>query len=260
MKLLFISFCLLLIPFVFSTCNNETATPVDLTTGLTARYMFNGNSKDDSGNHFDGTLYGNATYSDDRFGVMDRSLVLDGNNDYVSVDDNDLLDIGTDENAVYSISLWYKSTGDGGQRVNWIIGKGITQSSAYTDYGFAIHNDVDYLGERKLLWLTGPSTDDCAFSFFDSLETNEWHHIALILEAQTAQSGLKTIYIDGQLISSCAYNEKTDSRSEDLLIGAGLRPDGWMERYFKGNIDDIYIYRRALTEVEVLALFNASAQ
>ncbi len=236
------------------------ATPVDLTTGLTAKYMFNGSSKDESGNHFDGILYGDATYSDDRFGEMNKSLVLDGNHDYVSVDDNGLLDIGNDENAVFSISLWYKSAGDNGQRVNWIIGKGITQSSAYTDYGFAIHNDVNYSGEHKLFWLTGPGTDDCANSYFDLPETNVWHHIVLVLEAKTAQAGLKTIYIDGELFSSCEYSEKTDSRSEDLLIGAGLRPDGGVERFFNGYIDDIYIYRRTLTEVDVLALFNASAQ
>jgi hypothetical protein len=256
----FLIFLLSLIPFVFSSCDNETATPVDLTTGLAAKYMFNSNLKDDSGNNFDGTLCGDASYSTDRFGVNNKSLLLDGNNDYVCVADNDLLDIGNDDNAVFSISLWFKSAGDNGQRVNWIIGKGITQSSAYTDYGFAIHNDVNYTGEHMLFWLTGPGTDDCANSYYDLPENNLWHHVVLVLEAQTAQAGLKTIYIDGKYFSSCEYSEKTNSRGEDLLIGAGLRPDGGIERFFNGNIDDIYIYRRALTEVEVLALFKISEQ
>lgn len=229
---------------------------VDMANGLVAYYPFSGNANDESGNNLNGQLVGDATFSLNRYGVNGKSLELDGSYDYVSINDNDLLDFGNIENASLSISLWYNSRGDNGQYVNWIIGKGITQESMSTDYGFAIHNDANNLGVQKLLWTCGPSTDNCAYSYYDTPEANGWHHVVLIVNNQTSTSGTKKIYIDGSLISSCNFSEKVGARAENLLIGAGLRPSGGTERYFNGFIDDIHIYRREITEKEILSLYN----
>ena len=229
---------------------------VDLTNGLVAYYPFNGNALDSSGNNLNGQPYGDATYSYNRYGVNGMSLALDGNYDYVSINDHDLLDFGIIEDSSFSISLWYNSRGDNGQYANYILGKGITQSSLTTDYGFAIHNDAQNMGVQKLIWHSGAGTDYCAFSYFDMPETDGWHHVAMVINSQTGTTGTKKFFLDGNLISSCEYGEKVEARTEDLLIGAALRPDGGIERFFDGFIDDVYIYRRELSETEVLVLYT----
>ena len=43
--------------------------------------------------------------------------------------------------------------------------------------------------------------------------------------------------------------------SLDLIIGAHMNSSGNVYNFFQGNLDDLRIYNRALTEAEVQALY-----
>ena len=79
-----------------------------------------------------------------------------------------------------------------------------------------------------------------------------WHHVIATWDKMGGKNNMK-IFIDGVLIAQKTTPvENLTTRSSDILIGGGtgLYPDS----RFKGLIDDVRIYNRALTEEQVKAL------
>jgi hypothetical protein len=79
---------------------------------------------------------------------------------------------------------------------------------------------------------------------------NQWHHVALTYTGSRWASGVK-IYVDGQdqkleiLIDD--FNSQGAVKREPLRIGAGGGP----ENRFHGSIDEVRVYKRALSTDEV---------
>ncbi|MEP6653812.1 MAG: LamG domain-containing protein [Myxococcales bacterium] len=85
------------------------------------------------------------------------------------------------------------------------------------------------------------------------LTANIWHHIAVVLPAGSPYTG--TLYIDGAAV---ATNRSMTIHPGDL----GATSNNWLGRsqfsndpYFRGQMDDFRIYRRALIATEIIALF-----
>jgi hypothetical protein len=57
----------------------------DITTGLIARYPFDGNANDASGNNNHGSLVGPVASTTDRFGLANRAYSFNGTNTYILV-------------------------------------------------------------------------------------------------------------------------------------------------------------------------------
>lgn len=63
------------------------------------------------------------------------------------------------------------------------------------------------------------------------------------------------LFVDGKLSKKMKYDKGFSSNNEPLIIG--WDKNRWLShRHFKGSIDDIRIYNRALNKEEVLQLFN----
>jgi hypothetical protein len=89
------------------------------------------------------------------------------------------------------------------------------------------------------------------------LEPNRWHHVMMTYDGSRGASGV-TIYIDGKAARiEVLLDELNQSfaTKEPLRIGAG----GGMENFFKGLIDDVRIYSRALTPTEVGIMATADS-
>ena len=72
------------------------------TNGLVGYWPFNGNANDESGNNNNGTVSG-ATLTTDRFGNANKAYSFDGTNDYISVLDNNSLDLTNQ----LTLSAWF---------------------------------------------------------------------------------------------------------------------------------------------------------
>ncbi len=66
------------------------------------------------------------------------------------------------------------------------------------------------------------------------------------------EDGMQSIYVDGLFDSSYQFTQPQLSNNKNLNIGWNLRPG---EEQFKGEIDDIRIYNRALTAEEIKAVY-----
>ena len=78
---------------------------------------------------------------------------------------------------------------------------------------------------------------------------NQWHHVALTYTGSRWASGVK-IYVDGEdqklEILLDDFNSQGAVKREPLRIGAG----GGQENRFRGSIDEVRIYKRALSAAE----------
>jgi hypothetical protein len=73
-----------------------------------------------------------------------------------------------------------------------------------------------------------------------------WHHVAVTIDTQAAAT---TIYVDGEPVASggTAQLPKDMGVTDQNWIGKSQYPDA----LFLGSIDDLRIYRRALSRGEV---------
>jgi hypothetical protein len=88
---------------------------------------------------------------------------------------------------------------------------------------------------------------DFANSNSELLVPNDWNHIAVVSNANNQ----KQVYINGVLATHTTNDSPFGIIPSPLTIGA--RPGA---EYFSGSIDDIRIYKTALTQYQVLELYN----
>ena len=213
----------------FAQCQNP---PND---NLVAYYPFSGNANDQSGNGYNGVVQG-ATLTSDRFGHTDSAYYFDGINDIITFPG---LDWNT--SASFTTALWFKyCTKD--------YGTMLTKQDGVHG-GFDMNFAKEWAPEKVRVCVG--STDgtwhgvECAFE-----DTTQWHHLALVYNKSAA---MFSEYLDGTSIGSQPIDSVISNEAFVASAGQGIRDDsglGW----FKGSLDEIRIYSRALSATEVLAL------
>jgi hypothetical protein len=86
-----------------------------------------------------------------------------------------------------------------------------------------------------------------------TLAANVWHHIAIVLPAGATYTG--ALYLDGVVVA-------TNKAMTLHLSDVGTTTLNWLGRspftadpFFNGSLDDLRIYKRALSKTEIAALF-----
>jgi len=209
--------------------------------GLVAYYPFNGNANDQSDNDLNGTVSG-AILTTDRLGNPNSAYSFDGINDKILVPDNPLLHFG---NGPFTISFWMK-----------------TSSS---DYNYIIDKDVSGTPSGLYRFLLS-NTGRCAFQIQDAghccsadeayssavVNDDQWHHVVGVRNSDSL-----LIYVDGELsgMDNDLFIGNTDNNAPLAFGGASLANNIW----YAGALDEIRIYDKALTEFEILELFEKGA-
>jgi len=193
---------------------------------LIAHYPFNGNANDESGNNLHGTING-ATLTMDRFNSTDSAYSFDGN-DIITIAHDDLLN----SNSELSISVWVKPNS---QQNAMILGK--------SDY----NSNTNYLLRTNSSGFIQFEYKDFANSNILPLIVNDWNHIAVVSQTDNT----KLVYINGVLATHTGGSSPFGLVNNALSIGARSGAE-----FFNGSIDDLRIYKSALTETEVLSLYN----
>ena len=84
----------------------------------------------------------------------------------------------------------------------------------------------------------------------ETITFNEWHHLSA-----TRQNGSVELFINGGMKTQ-GTNASTGNNNLSLCIGASNTSINTFLYHFKGLIDDVRIYDRALSAEEVQALYN----
>jgi hypothetical protein len=207
--------------------------------GLIAYYPFDQNANDNSGNHNDGEVNG-AKLTNDRKENKTSAYAFDGVDDYIYVPDKEVLRV----DGQITMSVWFKT----GYSLPFagIICKAVPQEPRQ---GYMIDIN-DYNNIRvDLLYDHSKGIGGTLVSNND-LTDNKWHHVLVSYDGKIVK-----LYIDGKLDNEMPYERGMQTNTEPLLIG--WDECTWLsDRYFKGSIDDIRIYNRALNNKEVAILYK----
>jgi hypothetical protein len=211
------------------------------TDGLVAYYPFSGNANDESGNGYDGTVYG-ATLATDRFGTPGSAYSFDG----IAF-----------QLPVITFSAWVLPTVDlsAGTSPAWVVGRGEDFDTDLAAFNLLVAHSTSPLANGvSVLYETSGGGDH----FFDTSvypSVGVWTHLV----ASRAADGLLSIYSDGSLIGQWLSTPDPASNSfQDLLIGAywyvPTPATAVITNFFTGAIDDVMIYNRALSPGEIADL------
>lgn len=194
---------------------------------------------DISGNH-DGVLVNGATTR--------LYFELDGSSkDYIGVPDSDDWAFGTKDFSIEFFANFLSPGGDVEHPEDKFIGQ--------SEGGGVAKKWTFALGDNKLFFRVsnGSISQNLVQSNFAPV-LNQWYHLAITRKADT----LKT-YINGQLASSqVVAGLSIPNVNAPLTIGAVDWVQG-MVRYMDGKLDEMTIYKRALTQQEITSISNAGA-
>lgn len=226
------------------------------TNGLVGWWPFNGNANDESGNGNNGTVNG-ATLTTDRFGNTNRAFNFDGLSNYISIPDNNSLDFI----STYSISVWVQipdystpqfQNGSGATDPTRTVIAKPRDSGWQTGYSIG---SVDGSQSNKFVHRNNTNSNQSFVHSNAPLPLNTWVNIVAV---RTNTSLL--LYKNGILESYSSLSFSLSNSSEPLYIGKEFTNlnENWY-RYFKGKIDDIGLWSRALSQQEITALYNAAS-
>lgn len=206
-----------------------------LTNGLVAYYPFNGDANDESGNGNNASVSG-AVLTVDRFGVTNKAFHFNGAGDNMSASVASI-PLG---NSPRTIVAWFKP--DDSSLINGIIHHGRDDC---TGLMFGLSRGRSYLGNDNLGFWGG--CRDYASSLI--IPSNQWSFVALTYDGSSIR-----LYANGQ--SETNGIGPLNTQNSRLWIGAETLNDGGSFRdFFKGSIDDIRIYNRALSTEEAAQLY-----
>lgn len=210
---------------------NSLQIPID---GLIARYPFDGNTQDTSGNEYHGIGY-EVTPVLNRFGIPNSAYSFNGVDSRIKLNGTVL-----DGLNAFSVSLFIKSTpGDFGgflSAANTAVSREVLLYQFGSVRASIKYNSYEY--------------DYCITVNLD----NKWHHLVFC-----RVDDIGALYVDGNLIGT--YSSFTPGSlivdPNGLWLGIKQNCVGgcWTYQY-DGDMDDVYFYNRTLTPEEVQALYH----
>jgi hypothetical protein len=222
---------------------------VNLNQGLIAYYSFNGTANDVSGKN-NNPSYNSTTLTTDRYGNANSACYFDGSDDYLIVPGT----AGMNTATAMTVAMYFNSELT---TLQTLIGKIGYTSGESAQFQVAINYNL-FPG---ILYRVNDPTGICNtqiplnsvyINTGGTVPTNQWHCLVCTYEA-----GVQKIYLNGLLVktSNTTFTTLKQCPLSDIQIGSWWRDD---PQRFKGKMDDVRIYNRALNQTEVNALCLAN--
>lgn len=206
--------------------------------GLVGYYPLNGNANDYSGSGYNGTVNG-ATLSTDRFGNPNSCYSFDGVNDYINLN-RDLLTYP--ENFTLSIWIYNDTSMTENYARYWYAG----YDSNAGGIGFSLYRGLAGLSEKVTFAIK--SANDNPYYIANIICTNlAWTFLTITKNGTEVK-----VYRNGEYFNVVILDISEYRRSGISTYIGGVATSS----SFKGKIDDVRIYDRALTEKEIALLFD----
>lgn len=214
------------------------------TIGLVAYYPFSGNAGDSSGSGNHGSI-SNATLTTNRFGNPNSAYYFNGTSAYISVPATSSLQPASAITLCAWISTEWKTSG-------WspILTKRLTTNTDPWN-SYTLNTYISF-NKKWTLGLSNGGVGSLNYYYAkDTLNynTNNWGFLAA-----TYDGSIVKIYLNGNLDTT--YTTTTSYIGYSTLpLYLGWSGNGATEHY-KGKIDDIRIYNRALSATEIMTIYN----
>jgi len=224
-----------------------------ITDGLVGFWPFTGNAVDSVKGLNNGTVYG-ATLTKDRFGNSNSAYAFDGNGDYIDVGSHSSL-----HPTSITMNFWFRYL-DTTKTMSMLV----NSNSLNGEWGTGINLQAI----QGLQTGVGAGSQDHSIGHmsYERWADNRWHMVTVIFDKQTQ---VLAVYVDRCL---SGYNNwkhpvyggftSTDSLkyypNEHWIMGASSQyfSSGTVSpNWYKGDLDDVRIYNRPLSMLDIHALF-----
>jgi hypothetical protein len=119
-----------------------------------------------------------------------------------------------------------------------VLGKfwNATMTSPYYQYG------LELAGGTVPVFYVGTTSGVLSASMGSALALNQWSYLAVIFDGLQVK-----FYLNGVLVTTASLPASITARSNPFRLGA----DNNTQQFFKGSLDEVRIYNRALTAQEI---------
>ncbi len=233
---------------VTATVLNPLNPPVDIISGLIVHYKLDGNYDDFSGNNYNASPNGNIVFVNDRHGQAQSAI-----NTTNPANNSTYLNMGNplkiqQLNNQMTVSVWIRQTqtwfDDNGTMP--IINKWDNGSSTGWWLGLEMNNPNNMT--NKIKWRVSGATYTISTA---NVATQAWQHIV-----GTYNGSQLKVYLNGNVVGTANYTGSIQNTGLNAFIGryaSGTPSDGIN---FRGDLDEIKIYNRALNSSEISTLYN----
>ncbi|MBN1885093.1 MAG: chitobiase/beta-hexosaminidase C-terminal domain-containing protein [Candidatus Krumholzibacteriota bacterium] len=212
---------------------------------LVAYYPFDGDADDASGNEHHGTVHG-ASLTTDRFGAADAAYDFDGTDDYIELSDEAAFDFTS-----YTISFWTR-----------IVTLPTLPEPSKPGYFCAVSKAGVNLGNYTIRLAKFGGASYCNLTVSHGTDIGNWVTVCyenIILDRYyhvvVTMSDEIRCYVDGAL--ACTSSSMSEAIQTDGNVLIGRYELASSPFFFKGIIDDVRFYDRALSASEIAALHEA---
>jgi hypothetical protein len=119
--------------------------------------------------------------------------------------------------------------------------------------GFSMNNDINANPTASI------GTDDIT----KNLANNLWHHVAVVVRRNPASVTGGNLFIDGAPVATfntVPFAGLTADNTGDLILGSTNRLSRLpVSAFFKGSIDEVEVFNRALDPQDIFAIFSAGS-
>jgi hypothetical protein len=220
---------------------------VDINDGLVGYWSFDfEDALDESGNDNIGTVHGVVPVD----GISGRAFIYDGIDDYVDI--LDTTDFTFTEQSV-TISCWVQIVDNPDEYRRFIVLKGSTNPHP----GISLQKCRSGVNSGKLCFsvhnVYGDSSHAYSIHDGDQLPKSTWLFVVGVID----YPGTVKLYLNGDLqeaVTAVSY-DMSDAYNLKLHFGVSPIVPGW----HKGLLDEVRIYNRALSDDEIMELYNNPA-
>ena len=220
--------------------------------GLIAEYLFDTDASDTAG-EASGPYDGTATGATIGSGVA----TFDGNDDYITIADNDIFsfnDIGGGTDRPFSISMWVKPTTAVGSEQELAFK---FSASGNREWAFQIVSD----GKFGFGCYTSTAAHFIYVKGSTVYTQSNWVHVVGTYDGSEVKENM-ILYVDGvddtgsYLGNSSNYqpNGAMSNTAADVILGAYYSGSSYVAE-FTGDMDNVRIYDRELTQTDIDDLF-----
>jgi len=214
------------------------------TDGLVGWWPFNGNANDESGNGNEGVVNG-ATLTEDRFVNANKAFSFNGISDFIQVNNSASLTLTNN----FSFSCWIKIP-DYSLNTSGIVERTVIGKQRANNEGTFNFIAVNPWGQNACSFGLNDGPNNIVVNNGEGVLLNTWNHFSGTYDGTIAK-----LWKNGVLIADQQTGISLIVSDEPFYFGKEFNSMG---RFFKGIIDDIAIYNRALTEQEIQNLYTGT--
>jgi uncharacterized repeat protein (TIGR01451 family) len=227
------------------------------TAGLIAGYSFNGNANDESPNNNDGILHG-VTSATARDGTPNGAFHFNGLNNYIEIPFNSSLNP-----TLVTVCTVVRPTGfySGHCQGNTILYKGHDHTNGFYSLNYLdnVYDDNDCFNFDSLhQTFASEIGTNIPASLSQQLYTpyilrNTWYCVVSVYDGSTIK-----LYVDAVLKFTIPLSNPLGTNSAPISIGCNLNDTVIYPYWLNADLDDIRIYNRPLTPLEIMNYYVAT--